>query len=216
VTDTLTGVSFPDPYRWLEEESDEVRQWQRKQAELASSHVREWSHFDRLRQLVAKFNIERYVVLPRYVAGQWFRMRVVEGATQAQARVADEPMGDGRVLFDPITENPERPPLLSWICPSPDGRTLAVGVCADGSENNTIRLIDVATGRKLADPPPHTLMDDWTGGVQWLPDSSGFFFTSITGAAVDFVQTVYLHRRFPAVVRKNSVSARRCPEILMV
>jgi len=41
VKDTLAGVSFPDPYRWLEEDNEEVRRWQRAQAELASAHVRE-------------------------------------------------------------------------------------------------------------------------------------------------------------------------------
>jgi prolyl oligopeptidase len=99
------------------------------------------------------------------------------------------------VLFDAMLERPERPPFLSWIAPSPDGRTLALGLCTDGSESNTVRLIDVATGRPHADPPPQVLMDNWAGGVQWLPDSSGFFFSAITGAAVDFEQRIYLHRR---------------------
>jgi prolyl oligopeptidase len=197
VHDTLTGVSFPDPYRWLEKNSEEVRQWQHAQAKLVSSHVREWPHFDRLQQLVARFNTERYVAVPRYAGGRWFSTRIANGASQAHALVADKPKGDGRVLFDPMRENPAQPPFLSWIAPSPDGQTLALGVCADGSESNTIRLIDVASGRALADPPQHTLMDNWLGGVQWLPDSSGFFFSAITGAAIDFVQQVYLHRRIP-------------------
>lgn len=204
-TDTLAGVSFPDPYRWLEQDNEEVRRWQRTQSELASSYVREWPHFDRLRQLVARFSTKEYVaevagyygMVPRYAAGRWFRMRVVDDASQAQAVVANEPLGDGRVLFDPMAENPERPPFLSWIVPSPDGCTLALGICVDGGENNTIWLIDVTTGRPLADPPPQTLMDSSTR-VQWLPDSSGFFFTAITGAATDFLQDVYLHRRSPA------------------
>jgi prolyl oligopeptidase len=198
VVESLAGVSFADPYRWLEKESHEVREWQRAQAELATSHVREWPHVPQLRRLVAQFNTERYVILPRYAAGRWFRLKVADGASQAHALVSDKPMGDdGQILFDPIRENPDRPPFLSWIAPSPDGRTLAVGVCVDGSENNTIRLVDVSTGQQLANPPTHTLMDNWTGGVQWLPDSSGFFFSAITGAAIDFEQRVYLHRRFP-------------------
>ena len=134
-------------------------------------------------------------MLPRYVSGRWFRTRAAEQGSQVV--VTDEPMGDGRVVFDAATENSERPPFLSWIAPSPDGHTLAVGVCADGSENNTIRLIDVASGRTLPDPLPHTLMDNWTGGVQWLPDSSGFFFSAITGAAIEFDQCVYLHQCSP-------------------
>jgi hypothetical protein len=78
VKDTPAGVSFPGPNRWLEQESQEVLQWQRAQAQLASAHVREWPHFEQLRRLV-----------------------------------------EGRVLFDPMRENPERLPFLSWISPSP-------------------------------------------------------------------------------------------------
>jgi prolyl oligopeptidase len=204
VTDTLAGVSFPDPYRWLERDDDEVKRWQQRQAQLASSHVREWPHFERLRQLVARFNTERSPSVPRYAAGRWFRTRFAERASQAQAVVADEPMGEGRVLFDPVTENPRHPPFLSWISPSPDGLTLAVGVCADGSERNTIRLVDVASGQLLLNPPHHTLMDAWMGGAQWLPDSSGFFFCAVTEAGFDFAQSIHLHRRAPS---PNTVSA---------
>lgn len=197
--DTLAGVSFPDPYHWLEKDGREVRNWQGAQSKLASAQAREWRHFERLHDLVARFSTvpPGGGALPYYAAGRWFRMHFPQGASQAQAIVADTPMSAGRVLFDPRTENCERPPFLSWIAPSPDGAMLALGVCADGSENNTIRLIDVATGRVLPDPPCQTLMDNWTGGVRWLPDSTGFFFSAITGSAIEFQQQVYLHRRSP-------------------
>lgn len=198
VQDNLAGIAFADPYRWLEKDTGEVRRWQRSQAEVASTHVREWPHFELLRQLVGLFCTDRHVTLPRNAAGRWFRAEIPEGASQAQALVSAEVLGEGRVLFDPRKENPTQPPFLSWLAPSPDGRTLALGVCTDGSENNTIRLIDVASGEALPEPPTHVLMDNWTGGVQWLPDSSGFFFSAITGAAIDFVQSVYLHRRVPS------------------
>ncbi len=200
VQDVLAGVSFPDPYRWLERgsrESGEVRAWQEAQARLARDHVREWPHFERLRRLVARFSTEPAVALPHYAGGRWFRTQIAQGMSQAQVLVSDQPLGPGRVVFDPRTEDLERLPFLSWIAPSPDGRTLALGVCADGSENNTIRLVDVITGRTLADPPPQVLMDGLTGGVQWLPDSSGFFFSALDGAATDFKQKVYWHRRLP-------------------
>jgi len=177
-TDTLAGVTFPDPYRWLEGNGDAVRRWQREQAELASAYVKKWPHFERLRDLVARFTLERLdrgSGMPRYVAGRWFR------AEQSKAIESDAPLGAGRVLFDSGAA------FLSWISPSPDGRLLALGVCEDGSEKNTIRLLDVASGGVLAGAPTQALMDNWTGGVHWLPDSSGFFFTGLE-------QCVYLHR----------------------
>lgn len=192
--DSLAGVSFPDPYRWLEGNDEEVRQWQRAQADLASAHVCEWPHFGQLRELVARCNVAPRAALPRYMAGRWFRMHWPEGAAHAQVLVSEDPMGAGPILFDPRIANPAQPPFVSWISPSPDGAILALGLCRDGSETNTITLIDTASGRSLPGAPAAQLMDNWTGGVHWLPDSSGFFFTAIAGAAADFRQTVYLHR----------------------
>jgi prolyl oligopeptidase len=200
-TDELAGIPFPDPYRWLEDDqADEVRAWQRAQADLASAHVREWPGFERLRATVAGLNIDKQVALPRYAAGRWFRTEVAPGAVQARIVTAEDAYGPGRVLFDPADADPEHPPFLSWIAPSPDGRVVAFGLCDDGSESNVIRLVDVETGAVIPDPPPHRLMDSWTGGVQWLPDSSGFFFAAIAdGRASDLSQEVYLHRRSPEI-----------------
>lgn len=200
--DTVAAVSFPDPYRWLEQETDEVRNWQRVQAELASAHVREWPEFDRLHALVERFSFEQkhgdqYRIVPRFTAGRWFRTRGVAGTSYEQAVCSMEPMGEGVVLFDTSVGQAGAPCFISWLAPSPDGKELALGLCTDGSENNSIRLIDVASGRALDGAPEQKLMDNWTGGAQWLADSSGFFFTGIHGTGGDFEQQVYFHSRRP-------------------
>jgi prolyl oligopeptidase len=197
VTDTLAGVTFPDRYRWLESDTPEVRAWQHAQGEIASRHVRSWPHFDALRALVASFNVASRIVLPRHAAGLWFRIHSAAGDNQGKVIVSREPVGEGRVLFDPWAEDAHAPPYVSWIAPSPDGKILALGLCTDGSEANRIRLIDVVSGSLLPEPPEIMLMDNWTGGAHWLADSSGFFFTGMTGPAIDFEQDVYLHRRVP-------------------
>ncbi|WP_030925691.1 prolyl oligopeptidase family serine peptidase [Streptosporangium amethystogenes] len=195
--DELAGVTFPDPYRWLEGDGDDVRRWQDAQGEVAASYVRDWPHFDRLRESVARFTVPRIGFSPRTAGGRWFRAAVAEGASQARVIVADEPFGEGRVLFDPAAENPDRPPYVSWISPSPDGSMLAVGVCDDGSERNTIRLIDTETGARLREPPRPPLKDNWTAGAHWLPDSTGFFFTGTDDSPTSVAHDVWLHRRVP-------------------
>jgi prolyl oligopeptidase len=195
--DTVAGVSFADPYRWLEGTGDDVKHWQRAQGELASRYAREWPGFDRLRRHVARYTTQRRGGIPLWAAGRWFRSETPSGSTQACAIVSSEPFGEGQILWDPQIAYPDNSPFLSWIAPSPDGSILAIGLCWDGSENNRIRLIDVHSGRELPDPPPHMLMDNWTGGVHWLPDCSGFFFSGIQGQATDFAQSVFLHRRYP-------------------
>ncbi len=195
--EVLAGVRFSDPYRWLEEETPAVRRWQRAQARKASAFADAWPGTLQLREQVRRFNIERRVWLPRYAGGRWFRMHRPHGIAPAKAVVSDAPFSTGRVLYDPVAEGPARPPFLSWIAPSPDGHTLAVGICGDGSERNFVRLIDVSSGRVIEPPPPQALMDNWTGGAHWLPDSSGFFFTGLSGPPGEFVQRVFLHRRQP-------------------
>jgi prolyl oligopeptidase len=184
------GVEFPDPYRWLESDTDEVRQWQRAQAALASSYVREWPYFEELKKSVARFSATERAWIPRFAGGKWFRKQ------GEQIVAADTPFGAGRVLFDPHREKPENPAtpsVASWISPSPDGRLIALGVCTNGSENNTIRLVTVATGASLPKPPPQLLMDSWTGGAGWLPDSSGFFFQALVGPAHAFKRQTLFH-----------------------
>ncbi len=189
--DSRAGIDFPDPYRWLEAEDDDVKAWQRAQAKLAADYVRRWPHFEALRARVVRYLPDRFGSVPRFSAGRWFRSELPKGASQACALVADTPFGPGRLLFDPTAENPETPPFLSWLAPSPDGRVLALGVCSDGSERNTIRLIDVASGELLPGAPEQMLMDNWTGGATWLPDSSGFYFLAVNVS--DAVLAIHLH-----------------------
>src|SRR5688572_33022107 len=55
VTDGRVGVTFPDPYRWLEGNTQEVRDWQVAQAKLADEYVQAWPHFASLRRQVERY-----------------------------------------------------------------------------------------------------------------------------------------------------------------
>ena len=182
----VAGVRVPDPYRWLEEETDEVHRWQDEQAGLATAVAYERVDAEAIRALVETYDRGARPGLPRYGAGRWWR------SVGSAVVVADEPFGDGRAVVD-LTRFGERA-VLSWLAPSPDGRVLAIGVCTDGSENNTIRLVDVATGQLLDGAPPQVLHSAWAGGAMWRPDSSGFSFFALTGSVAEFRQAVFFHR----------------------
>ncbi|GAA4093836.1 prolyl oligopeptidase family serine peptidase [Nocardioides kongjuensis] len=181
VVATQAGVCVPDPYRWLEAEDDEVHAWQRRQAEVATGSILGAQDRVALRTLVEEHDAGARPVLPRHAAGRWFRP--VAGTVV----VAEEPYGAG----DPVVVLDEGA-VLSWLAPSPDGRVLAIGVCTDGSEHNTIRLLDVASGQRLP-APPQVLHSAWTGGVSWAADSAGFWFLALTGTPEEFVQATFHH-----------------------
>jgi len=203
--DTLSGVTFADPYRWLEGETDEVLEWQRAQAELAIDLVRRLPHFENVLRSTQRFNVERNLALPRFAGGKWFRLARHPSGGHMQVLLSSEMAGGATLLFDPAVLDAERPPFISWIAPSPHGRTLAFGLCRDGSENNQIAMLDVESGRLLP-APTETLMDSWTGGVQWLPDSEAFYFSAIAGTASEFDQRAYFHH-----ISKGETVEQRIP-----
>ena len=194
-SEQVGASQVPDPYRWLEEESEEVHRWQGMQRELAAGHVRSWPHYEAVRALVDRYTVAGLTSVPRFAGGKWFREDVPEGAAAAQVKVAEQPFGSGRVLAD-IAEFRigNSSAVLSWLSPAPDGSVLAIGICTDGSEQNTMRLIDVETGMIRDDSPPQVLYDAFTGGAVWLPDSSGFYYLALTGSVHEFNQAVFLHK----------------------
>lgn len=200
VHDSAAGVSFPDPYRWLEDESEESAAWQRTENALTDEFVKEWPHFARLRELVGRYVADgtgspNWMVdpPPRFAGGRWFRLdRPAAHAYPEQAviTVSDTPGEHGRVLYDPNTDGDRH---VSWIAPSPDGRIVAAGVCVGGSELGEIRLFDVDTGYRLPDRVPHPTVGPLVT-PQWLADSSGFFYTAGDTSAETFTFAVYLHQ----------------------
>jgi prolyl oligopeptidase len=181
VNEPLADPRVDDPFRWLEADTPATRAWQAAQGRSTDAAVRAWPHHAAVLHLVRHMRDDRFVTVPRHAAGQWFRMERAEGERQSRAIVSTEPFGPGRVLFEPTADGCDRPPFLSWVSPSPDASTLALGVCKDGSEMNTVRLVDVTTATLIPGAPEQTLMDNWLGGAQWLPDSSGFFFGALSG-----------------------------------
>jgi prolyl oligopeptidase len=57
--------------------------------------------------------------------------------------------------------------------PSEDGKLIAYGVSEAGSDWNTIRVRDIATGKDLED------VVNWVkfSGVSWMKDGSRFFYS---------------------------------------
>ncbi|GAT72322.1 prolyl oligopeptidase [Microbacterium sp. HM58-2] len=189
VIEDVAGIPVPDPYRWLEDDaSAEVRDWQRAQAALASATVAAAGATEAALTLIEAHEAGARPELPRHGGGRWFR--VDDDAIVVSA----EPYGPGTPLVAlSAFDEPGHAAVLSWLAPSPDGEVLALGVCTDGSEHNTIRLIDVSSGALRADAPPEVLHSAWGGGVSWFPDASGFLFLALDGAASDFRQVVYRH-----------------------
>ena len=175
VVDDYHGTPVADPYRWLEDpDSPRTRAWIDAQNRLTRSFLdavpARTAIESRLREV---WDHERYGV-PRKRGGRLFFTRNDGLQDQPVLLVADAIDGEPRVLLDPNALSPDGTVALSEFSPSDDGRLLAYEISDGGSDWTTVRVREVETGADLEDRV------EWTrfSGLAWLPDGSGFFYST--------------------------------------
>ena len=77
---------------------------------------------------------------------------------------------------------------IAWTEPDPAGKLLAFGMYRAGDENATLYVLDVDSGRWLPTRSPAR------SALDWLPDSSGFFYRNLENAKDPYSGQVKFHR----------------------
>ena len=173
------GETLIDPYRWMERDDDpEWQRWLRAQnahtrAVLDAIPVRS-GLLRRIRELsadmVSTSDVQR-------AGGKLFFEQRPAGAQNYQLFVREN--GVDRLLVDPTKLSSARGHVsLDWWQASPDGAHVAYGLSVAGSEDSTLHVMRVATGRDL----PERIANTQSALPQWLDDGSGFFYNQLTGA----------------------------------
>jgi prolyl oligopeptidase len=191
VEETIGGISFEDPYTWLEEDSLESLSWQSDQTSRAVAYLEKIPGFDDLRAAAAGHIEQMNAFAPLHRGPYWFRMGI--GDSGVTIEVADGPVTPGRVLIDPTTLSPEesRPASLDWFYPSPNGCHVAFGLSFGGDEQSVLHVIETSTGVVL----PDRIAFCSIATVAWLPDGDGFYYNA--GHAPDWIDAdkqIFLHR----------------------
>ncbi|MGI8867926.1 MAG: prolyl oligopeptidase family serine peptidase [Mycobacteriales bacterium] len=171
--DDFFGTAVPDPYRWLEDaDSEEVRDWVAAQGAATRGYLDTLPGRDAITaRLSALWNLPKSFV-PVHRGERWFR-RTNDGEQQQDVlRVADSPMGDGTVLIDPNPLAPDGSTALSADAPSDDGSLVAYSLSEAGSDWQTWRVRDVASGTDLDD------VIRWAKFTMacWLPSGDAFVY----------------------------------------
>ncbi|MCK9688563.1 prolyl oligopeptidase family serine peptidase [Scleromatobacter humisilvae] len=81
--------------------------------------------------------------------------------------------GSERVVFDPAKAAPDGALAIAFFRPSSDGRKVALGLSS--GDGVTLRILDVASGRLLADEIPHAVSPDAVGDAAWSAGDAGLF-----------------------------------------
>ncbi|MCU1394918.1 MAG: Prolyl oligopeptidase [Ilumatobacteraceae bacterium] len=189
--DLYHGVSVPDPYRWLEDgEAPATQHWVAEQNERTRQALdARPDHGQWHERLVALGSLP--VVLQATARGE--RLFVLERGLGAEQhalvlRSAVDPAAPPRTLVDPAMSSSDAATAIDWYEPSVDGRFVAYGTSEGGTEDSTLVVLDVDSGRHLADVIENTR----AASVAWLPDSSAFSYTAYP-AGDQYNRRVLLH-----------------------
>lgn len=188
----IGGVAFTDDYAWLEDDTEESLAWQSAQDAAAREHLRADGWYDAALAALGPHLAGQRVWAPTPVAGRWFGQQVRgAGAEQPVLCVWDALGPPGRTLLDPAGRAAElgAPVSLDFAWPSPDGRLVAVGTSAGGSEASRLEVLEVDTGQVR----PGSVQLAVPTYCAWLPDSSAFFYSALDPSAAGFALHLRSH-----------------------
>jgi len=197
VVDDYHGTRVPDPYRWLEDpDSPESRAWIEAQNRLTAAYLAEIPARATIRQRLTKlWNYPKYGA-PFRKAGRYFFLKndglQNQSVLYKQASLEATP----ETLLDPNILSEDGTVALSTLAVADNGRLLAYGTAASGSDWEEFRVRDVVTARDLSD---HLKWIKFSG-ASWTKDGAGFFYsrypepTDKALTDVNRFQRLYYHR----------------------
>ncbi len=176
VIDTYFGTAFTDNYRYFENLQDpQVQGWMHAQAGYTRAVLDKLPGRAALLERVhalANADAQRSGFILR---GQRYFYQLVEpGAQQPKLMYRDGLKGEEHLLIDPakLAADPATHYALDYYTPSWDGRLVAYGLSAGGSEASTLHLIEVASGKVLDEAI--TRADD--NLIAWRRDNHSFYY----------------------------------------
>ncbi len=176
----LHGTSVPDPYRWMEDtRNPSTLAWIKAQGAAARGVLDRIEGRDaiatRLAAMVAaQGDAVRNVV---QVGDRLYYLKRGQGEAQFRLVMQQGLDGPEKTLVDPavLAKKTGVPHAINYFKPSWDGRYIAYGMSAGGSENAMLNVVAVATGRPVAKPVPRV----YDTPLHWLPNSRSLTFVQI-------------------------------------
>lgn len=200
VVDDYFGTKVPDPYRWLENlDSPETQAWVAAENKLTFGFLARLEQREAFKQRLMKlWNYPRYG-LPFKEGGLYFFAKNDGLQNQSVLFVQTSLTAEPRVLIDPNTLSKDGTVAVTETAVSHDGKWIAYGTAAAGSDWNEFHVRSIATAKDTPD------VVKWVkfSNLSWTRDSRGFFYSrydepkpAAGGATFSELshQKVYYHR----------------------
>jgi prolyl oligopeptidase len=180
VTTSYHGVDVTEDYRWLEDgSSEETVAWTKAQQHLTATYFDALPWREELRARVERLLTADRTTYRHLASGgeSYFALKEQTPRQQPFLVVLTEldDTGTERIVVDPDALDPTGETTIDWFVPSPDGRRVAVSLSEHGTEDGSLHLFDVETGRLVDEPIPH--VNAMGGSMAWRHDGSGVWYT---------------------------------------
>lgn len=178
VPETFFGTVVDDPYRDFEDtKAPAVAAWMKAHSDFAHATLKRIGGRQALREKLEQYDSSaaaRVTAVQRLPGDLFFFERRGAKDDQFKLYLRRGLNGSDKLLFDPETlkKKTGKPHAINYYSASPDGKLVAVGVSAAGSEDASMRFIDTATGRQRGPEIPRAQF----GAIAWAPDSSAIYF----------------------------------------
>jgi prolyl oligopeptidase len=174
VEDTVRGHRIADPYRWLEDpNSADTQEYVRQELAYTRSILDPLAGREQIQKRLTELLSIGTITAPQVAGPYYFYTRREGSQNQPILFVREGVRGKDRVLLDVNQLAADGTIALDWWFPSDDGKYLAYGTSASGSEESTLHLIESASGKLLPDTIDRTRF----ASVAWKKDNSGFYYT---------------------------------------
>ncbi|HXU31934.1 MAG TPA: prolyl oligopeptidase family serine peptidase [Thermoanaerobaculia bacterium] len=192
------GVPVADPYRWLEDpDSAETTAWVAAENQVTYSYLEKIPARAEIKKRLTELWDYAKFGIPEKQGGRYFFTANDGLRNQAPVYVLDSLDGEPRLLLDPNTLSADGTVALADASYSRDGKRMAYGLSAAGSDWEIWKVRDVDTGKDLSDELRWVKFS----GAAWTADSAGFYYCRYdepkAGGELEdanYFQKVYYHR----------------------
>jgi prolyl oligopeptidase len=174
VEEIIHGHRVVDPYRWLENASDpETEEYVRQELVYTRSVLNRLPGRQQTQQRITQLATIGTITAPQIAGKLYFYTRREGTQNQPVLLVRQGLHGKDRALVDVNQLAADGTVALDWWFPSDDGKYIAYGTSASGSEESVLHVIESATGQVL----PDTIERTRFASIAWKKDNSGFYYT---------------------------------------
>jgi prolyl oligopeptidase len=174
VEETLYGHKIVDPYRWMENAAGaDTQQYVEQEMAYTRSVLDPLPGRGGIEQRLTELISVGTIGTPQISGKYYLYTRRTGKQNQPVLYVREAMNGADRVLLDVNQLSADGTVALDWWYPSDDGKYVAYGTSASGSEESTLHIIETATGKLLPDTIDRTRFSS----LAWKKDNSGFYYT---------------------------------------